>query len=237
MLVHTKAFLIAAVKYGESDKILTCYTESYGIQSFIAKSVYARKNKTNALLQLLNELEIVYEVKGHYHLRHFKEIRAVQPYREIYINPFKSSICLFLAEVLHSVLKEEEANPDLYEFMSTAFHAFDVKPDVHADFHLWFLLNLSRFLGFYPNWDSRASFFNLNEGYSTESTPADVHLSGSDLQLWQRLMDLDFVHQKENQFNQEERKRLLGQLLLYYQLHLPDFRNPKSLEVLSVVFG
>jgi DNA repair protein RecO (recombination protein O) len=54
--------------------------------------------------------------------------------------------------------------------------------------------------------------------------------------LLEILSELNFFEQVTNRFNQSQRKMLLELLLKYYEIHLYDFRWPKSLEVLNVVF-
>ncbi|NLN32811.1 MAG: DNA repair protein RecO [Flavobacteriaceae bacterium] len=236
MLVKSEAFVLSAIQYGDSGKIIKLYTESSGPKSFIVKSVYSKRNKQNALFIPLNQLDIVFEEKPKMNLLYFKEITQSFHYQSIYTNPTKTTISLFLSEILNSVLKEEEANSALFRFIRNSLENFDQKESVYADFHLWFLINLSRFLGFYPNLKKGTQYFDLINGISTHEFPSEYFIEKSDLKLFEDLISLDFFHQTENLFNQAQRNSLLSVLILYFELHISDFRRPKSLDVLNQVF-
>src|SRR5690606_3449314 len=157
-------------------------------------------------------------------------------FSSIHLQPEKITIILFLTEILNSVLKEEESNRALFEFLENSIFEFDQKKSGYSDFHLWFLLNLTQFLGFYPHFEKDFLYFDLNNGVSSNEIPTGIYISDSDLQNFEKLFSLEFKSQTESRFNQIQRKSLLSTLLKYFELHISDFRQPKSLEVLNQVF-
>lgn len=236
MLIKTKALVLSSLKYGDTSKIVKFYTQEHGIKSFIAKGIYSKKNKTNAFFHPLNAVELVYEDRNQSSLLYFKEIRQDVYYQSLYNSPQKVTIVLFLAEVLNSVLNEEENNSSLFEYLSNALQIFDQRKINFADFHLWFLFNLTQFLGFYPHLNSNQNYFDLREGISTNSKPADIFISKDELLLFEKLSVLEFNEDKLIIFNKIQRNSVLETLLRYYELHISNFRRPKSLDVLRVVF-
>ncbi len=236
MLIKTSAIVLSSLKYGDSGKIVKLYTKSSGVQSFIIKSVYAKNNRKNSLLIPLNLLEVVFDDKSTPSLRHFKEINQNHHYQSLYHHPAKTSIVLFLAEILNTVLKEEESNTRLFQFIQNSFKELDHKQNAFADFHVWFLTNLTQFLGFYPHLENSSLYFDLTNGISTNEVPNGIFISESDLLNFEKVLSLEFFNQTDNQFNQNQRKSILSTLMKYYELHISDFRHPKSLDVLSVVF-
>ncbi len=236
MIVKTRGIVLSSLKYGDSGKIIKVYTESSGLKSFIAKSVYSGKNKKNALFIPLNQIEIIFDDRNAHQLFYFKEISQIHHYISIYQSPAKTTIALFLTEILNSVLKEEEANPALFHFLKNSLIGFDQKETSYADFHLWFLINLTKYLGFYPNLKSGAKYFDLTNGVSSEEIPSEFYISESELQSFEKLVFLEFFQQNENNFNQLQRKSLLTTIIRYFELHISDFRHPKSLDVLNQVF-
>lgn len=237
MITQTKALVISSLKYGDTSKIVKFYTQSCGVKSFIAKGVYSKKNKTNAFLNPLNSVELIFDNRSSSNLRFFKEIRQFEHYQNLYQSPQKMAIVLFLAEILNSVLQEEETNDALFQFISSALLTFDEKQSDFADFHLWFLFHLTQYLGFYPHLNSHSNYFDLKEGVSTDQKPSEVFVSNLDLQLFGKLSQIEFSIKSQNEFSQKQRKSILTTLLRYYELHISNFRQPKSLEVLSVIFG
>lgn len=236
MIVKTRTIVISSIKYGDSSRILKCYTRSSGIRSFIAKGVYSKRNKTNPMFSPLNQLELIFDDKSKSALKHLRDCRMAVHYVSLTVNSQKTAIALFLSEVLNSVLKEEDSNPDLFDFICSSIEFFDQKENAYSDFHLWFLLNLSRFLGFYPNIEKSAVYFDLLNGISSAELPSGVYIEGENLKLFEKLISIDFFEQQSNAFNRSERKQLLETLLKYYEIQLSDFRWPKSVEVLNMVF-
>lgn len=236
MVIKTQAIVLSSLKYGDTSKIIKFYTREGGIKSFIAKGVYSKKNKTNAFFHPLNSVELIYEDRTHSNLHFFKEIRQNQHFESLYHFPQKMAIILFLAEILNSVLNEEENNESLFEFISNSLKLFDERKTNYADFHLWFLFNLTQFLGFYPNLNSNQNYFDLREGTSSDLKPSDIFISQDNLILFKNLSGFNFTTDLDNNFNKKQRNSVLETLLRYYELHISDFRHPKSLEVLRVIF-
>src|SRR5690606_20561937 len=161
MQIHTSAIVLSSVKYSDNGLIVKCYTENSGVQSFILKNAFSGKNKKSGLFLTFNQLKLIYEAKKNTNLIYLKEAETEIYYQTLYSNPVKTTIVLFLGEILNSVLQEEEANFSLYQFLKNALHEFDSKKSNFANFHLWFLMNLTRYLGFYPNFSENHAFFDL----------------------------------------------------------------------------
>lgn len=234
--MQTFAIVLSYLKYGDNGLIVKCYTHSSGIQSFILKNAFSGRNKKNSVFTILNQISVIYEDKKRKNLNYINEVETYTYYQSIYINPVKTTITLFLGEILNSVLQEEEVNPFLYDFISGGLTEFDAKKTSYADFHLWFLMNLTRHLGFYPHFSENYAYFDLANGISTNDFSSGFLVDREELKLFESLIHLNFSLQQGSQFNQIERKKLLEILMKYYELHISAFRRPKSLEVLYQVF-
>jgi DNA repair protein RecO (recombination protein O) len=151
-------------------------------------------------------------------------------------NVYKSAIVLFLAEVLTSVLKEEEPNIGLYTYLETALQYLDNEKH-YSNFHLLFLLKLSRYLGFLPQHSHlNTPSFNLKSGLF-ETNETDVYsITGENIVLLKRLLGINFDALKHVNINSRQRQAFLNMLLNYFELHLGGFKKPKSLQVLNDVF-
>jgi DNA repair protein RecO (recombination protein O) len=141
---------------------------------------------------------------------------------------------LFLSEVLHHSIHEEEKNEILFNFLETALLWLDQNNHI-ANFHLMFLLETTKYLGFFPDIsDFDFPHFALREGIFTIQLGFDT-LSSHQTTLFKRLIALQW--QSEGKvFNVIERQILLAILMDYYSYHLDGFKKPKSLEVLKEVF-
>ena len=205
------------------------------MRSYIVNSVRSPKAKTKAaLLQVMSMLDM--EVYHHEH-RNLNRIKEMQPsylFTSLLYDPMKSSLGLFMMEVLNNCIHEEEVNVKMFDFISHKLQSLDKVERVPADFLLNFLVELSTLLGFSPHgeFSEATSHFDLQEGNFvadisihpyTLSPPVSENLS---LLLQRKSMEIPAGN----------RRKLLEALLQYYQLHIPNFTFPKSLKVLDEIF-
>lgn len=237
MLVKTKAIVISSLKYQEKSLIVKCLTLSDGVKSYFVPNAFAAKksNQKIAYFQPLTILEIEANHKNKGTLEHFKEIKLAHAYQSISANILKSTIALFLSEIIHHSIHEEEKNEALFLFLESAFLWLDAHDEV-ANFHLILVLEMSKFLGFYPDTSDRdLPYFEKNEGIFIPTQSISC-LNENETHLFKRLLDLKFDSDQKI-FAGVERQILLKILLSYYTIHLDGFKNPKSLEVLKEVFA
>ena len=157
-------------------------------------------------------------------------------FKEIPFDVVKSSLTLFLAEVLNRTVVEEECNSPLYHFVRKSVLELDGTKNA-SDFHLHFLATLTQYLGFSPHgkYSDETPEFNLMDGSFEKSvTPFHPHyLAGENAQ---RFSDL-FFNASSLKLNKKNRRELLLSLLEYYRLHVSNFNILKSLEVIEQVFA
>jgi DNA repair protein RecO (recombination protein O) len=238
MIVKTKAIVLTSVKYGEADLIVKCLTQ-LGTRSYMLRGIFGSKSKKikTAYFQPLSLLEITAKHNNKGSLNSIREVGAAHIYQSLGTNIYKQSIALFLAEILSVCLREEEENPSLFEYIEAAFLWLDSHSEI-ANFHLLFLVRLTRHLGFYPDIKNPdAPYFDLKEGSFSSSRPFGHYLDGEQLLLFKSLIGIKFDDIPSLKWNAEKRQVLLDALLDYYQWHVPGFNKPKSLKVLKEVFN
>ncbi|MDT0675251.1 DNA repair protein RecO [Autumnicola musiva] len=239
MLVNTEAIVISALKYGEADLIVKAYTLESGVRTYMLRGVLkSKKGKFKAsLFQLLTQLEIVASHKDKGTLEYLKEAKVLHTYQSLHTNFIKTSMVMFLAEVLKNAIKEEEANPHLYQYLKISLNWLDLHNSI-ANFHLLFLLKLSRYLGFHPD-DSQTNlpYFNLLDGVFQEIKTNQYCIEGENLIILRQFLDLGFNDSSNLKLNQNSRNSFLNMLIFYYELHIEGFRKPKSLAVLNEIFS
>ncbi|UMB52906.1 DNA repair protein RecO [Lutibacter sp. A64] len=238
MIETTKAIVINTIKYGDTSLIVTCYTEKSGLKTYMLRGVLkAKKAKVKAAyFQPLMQLNLTanHNTKGT--LNSIKEVEVINFYNSIYTDIKKQSIALFLSEILYYVIKEEEENSLLFRYLEASLLWLDTHETV-SNFHLLFLLNLTKHLGFYPvTKNADFPYFNLLEGNFTNSTSVNT-VSGEKITQFKKLLGINFDVLHTVNFSASNRYDVLSILIQYFELHVSGFRKPKSLNVLKSVFS
>jgi DNA repair protein RecO (recombination protein O) len=236
LLVKTNAIVLKATKYQEKSLIVKCFTQSDGLKTYFVPTAFASKksNQKMAYFQPLTILEIEANHKNKGTLEYFKEIKTAIPYTTIPTDIYKSTIVLFLSEMLYNCIQEEEKNEDLFIFLTTSLQWLD-SHDRFANFHLLFILQLTKFFGFYPDNDASSfDYFDLLQGEFVIK-PTENTISQENTSLFKKLLQLPLSN-TDSVFSKEERYRLLELLFQYFNLHLNGFKKPISLEIIKQIF-
>lgn len=240
-MTKTQAIVLHAIKYGESRMIVDMFTRSNGRLSFIVSLPKSHKSKIKKqFFQPLTLLEIETDVRPKVQLQKLADVRLALPFTSIPFEPDKLAISLFVAEFLYYALRSEQQNEPLYDYVTNSIQWLDSQESQFSNFHLVFLMRLSRFLGFYPNLDDYApgDYFDLRESIFLSQPP--VHrdfLFPEEAEKVQLMMRMDFPTMRLFRMSHQERNRLLEVSLTYYRLHLPDFPELKSIAVLQEIYA
>lgn len=236
MQIKTKALVLSSIRYQEKSLVVKCLTQEVGVQTFFVRNAFAKgKNASKiAYFQPLMMLEIDFVHKNKGGLEYFKEIKLAHTYSSIYYDFSKNSIAIFIAEMLHNINTEQNQDEQLFLFIEAALLWFDTHDETH-NFHLIFLLELTKYQGFYPNMlDKEYSFFNSEKGIFTDLYEVGC-FDRQESELFKKLLHLKF-HHDQKVFKGSDRRTLLNLLMHYYGQHIAKFRTPNSLEVLKEVF-
>lgn len=238
MLVNTNAIVISALKYGEADLIVKCFTEKCGLKTYLLRGILkSKKGKFKAsMFQPLTQLELVAKHKDKGTMEYLQEAKMLATYKTLHTEVVKSTMVLFISEVLKNSVQEEEENIPLYHYLETTFNWLD-HHEKFANFHLLFMLKLTKYLGFYPD-DSNLEpeYFNMLDGIFQNLKTNDYCFEGPNVFLLKQLLQINFSDLEELKLNKQARNHFLEMLLLYYQLHIDSFKKPKSLAVLHEIF-
>ena len=240
MLTKTQAIMLHAIKYGETRLIVDMFTRAHGKLSFIVSLPKSPKSKVKKqYFQPLTMLEIETDVRPKVQLQKLADVRLSTAYTSIPFDFSKLSISLFMAEFLYHALRGEQQNVPLYDYVANSILWLDSQESNYANFHLVFLMRLSRFLGFYPNLENYkpGDYFDLRESIFTPQPPVHHdYLMPLEAEKIQLMMRMDWATMHLFQMSHTERNRLLEVALSYYRLHLPDFPELKSVSVLQELF-
>ena len=241
MLQKFHGVVLYVVKYSDKSNIAHVYTEQGGHASFLIPAV-RRSRKTAAgaaLFRPFSLVEFEADVRPKSGLHPVRESRVWYSLDSLPCHPYKMGISMFLAEFLYRALPEEGGNAPLFAYLVYSIRWLDACTRDFSNFHLVFLIRLSRFLGFYPNLDgySPGFFFDMLNACFVEREPSHGRfLSREESSRILKLMRMNYETMRLFAMSRAERNRCVEVVMEYYRLHLPTFPELKSLSVLQELF-
>lgn len=240
MLHTTQGIVLHGFKYSDTSLIVRILTRHMGLQSYLVPGIRKSKSRIKAnIFQPFNLVDMVVYHKENSALQRIKEIRLTQNLPYLSADIRKTSLAIFLSEILLNAFKHQEPQPEAFEFIASSIIELDAAERNISLFHIRFLIQLSRFLGFAPgeNYSDTNQFFNLREG---------IYQISPDIGGYSLEKDLSFYLYKISRNNpgdiemiiipQNIKKTLLPRLIDYYRLHMEGFREIKSHQILDAVF-
>jgi DNA repair protein RecO (recombination protein O) len=220
MLHKTRGIVFRFTKYGDSSIIVTIFTELFGLQTYIVNGVRSKSAKGKiALYQPLTLLDLVVYFKENANIKRIKEVRCVHQYQSLQTDIRKTSIGIFLNEMLNKTVKEESHLPELFEFIFSSLIFLDDQKEGYENFHLIFLIKLSRFLGFGAH--------QLDEVLSGRLADRD------DEESLKKLFEASYDNSVS--VTNQQRRTILEILIRFYTAHIDSMGEIRSVQVLKEI--
>lgn len=240
MVETMTGIVLHALRFKEDSIIVDIFTEQHGTVPFLVKVPRGRRPSLHTqLLRPLNILQLSFDFRPRLSLQRITDLRLAVPYTTLPYDSIKETLALFFSEFLYYTLRHEAANLPLLQFLCNSFQWLDLKDGSLANFHLVFLVQLSRHLGFWPQTEGLAEglpYFDLNEGaFRGDPILGGYSLGQEESAMVPVLTRLTYGTMHLLRLNSEQRNYLLDILLTYYRLHVPEFPPLKSVEVLREV--
>jgi len=241
MLCKTRGVVLHQIKYAETSLIVKIYTELFGLQSYIFKGIRTKKSSIKSnIFQPLSLVEMVVDHKEKSAIQFVKEVRNSYQFISIPHDVRKSSIVLFLNELINKSIKEEEANNLLFNYIYDNIVLLDSTEENFSDFHLFFTMHLTSFLGFVPsgNYSDTNCYFNLREGiFQKQFFEDEYYLDKSKSSLLHQINNSSFDFSTPSTFSRKTRNEILKSMISYYLIHIPSMKKMNTLDILEEVFN
>jgi DNA repair protein RecO (recombination protein O) len=239
MLSKTQGLVLHHFNYSESAVIARVFTREGGLQSFLVQGARKPRSKIRlAMFEPITLVDLVYYKKDAGGLQYIKEVACPEPYKTIPANVVKTTLALFLSEFLLAVLKQSESTPNMFDFVKRSFSLLDQTSDSISNFHLVFLIELSKHLGFFPrnNYDEKNCYFSLKEGFYLPMK-IDNHncLNQEESLCFWNICSSDIQSSSKLTMGSSLRKVMVEKIIEYYTLHLQGIKEIKSHKVLEAV--
>jgi len=235
-----RGIVLHTLPYGDNSLIVYLFTDVLGRRTYIIRNSASSKSRTRAAALFQPMFVVGFEGMENPRARmhRMKDVVSALPLRSIPFDIRKSTISLFMAEVLYRLVREEEANAALFDFLYDSICLLDDMQQGVANFHLWFLVRLSRYLGFYPSDDyTEGAWFDMREGHFSAVQPlhaAVIHPRQSEL-LW-RLMRCPIDELSGIALSRNDRSSFMDSILCYFGYHLDAIHAIRSVDILREVF-
>jgi len=236
MVYTTSAIVLKQTRYRDTSLIVQAFTKKFGLQSYLVNGALRPKAKIRAsVLQPMHLVDITATHRAQQNLHRVSEAQAAPVFHSIPYDIRKSTVAIFLNEILYKCLRHQAADESLFDFVYHAVSWLDATDEMPAGFHLHFLMRLTRFLGFHPTAQRTGQpYFDLYEGVFSAHRPAHpmfveepyaAHLS--------RLASAPMETTQALHLPAAERRELLHKIVLFYQLHVDGLGEIKSLPILE----
>lgn len=240
MILTSSGIVLSTVRYTGSSVIARVYTQVKGLRSFMVRIGKGKSAlQKMALLQPLSIIELSFSDDDRKKLPNLRSLERETALTTIPFDPVKTCIALFVSEIISRAIEEEEPNSEMFKFLKNCVLQLDDESDSPANFHLKFLLEFTRFLGFYPNSEfTNGSRFDLTEGeFITHDPVHPYHLSAELSAKFHMLLSIGMSAYSNVKISNSERRELLQKLIDYYRLHLDGMKEIKSHKVLEEILA
>ena len=213
MLTKTRAIVLRVAPYNDKSSIIYMYTEAFGRCSYVMTWPRGRSCKIPR--------------------------SACLPMSRIALDPVRNALALFLAEVLYRVVRDREPDQGLFDYLAESVALLERLDQGIANFHIVFLMGLTRFLGIFPNLEGYRPgvLFDLREGAFTDRLPAHRdYLGPRESEVFYSLLRIRYGNMALYAFSRQERVSILRRIIDYYRLHLPEFPEIHSLAIFQDLF-
>ena len=237
--IETLGIVFRNIKYSETSVIVDIYTEQCGLRSFIVSGVRSPRATIKAsLLQVMSLVELIAPNRTDTTLHRLKELRMAHTYQSLPFNVAKGAVGIFMAELARKTIKEEEPNPELFEFVWRSFAYLDSTSAPFGNVHLWFMASLSGFLGFMPHgdWSEKTPFLDLKTGIFVADAPTHtLYMNEESSELLQLLLHTELEQSATIKMNRAQRHVLLEKMLTFYSLHIENLQPLQSHKILQEI--
>lgn len=151
-LLKTEAIVLKNNLIGETDKIATLFTKSYGKLQAVAKGARRSKSRfVNAIRPFIVANYVIFEGKNYYYIDQWELIEA---HKNIEKDLAKFSVASYIAETINKILEENQKSERLYLFLKHSLKAVDELQIDPLIFISSYNLKLVSLLGYMPQLDN-----------------------------------------------------------------------------------
>lgn len=230
---------LRAVKYSDSQSVATLWTRELGTLAAVIPSGSGREaSRRRAIMMPMRVFEAVAWTKPGRELARLSDLKPLPA--PLSADPAAGAVALFVSDFLCSALRQSGPDEQMSDFIfASASQLHALGGTALANFHLYFLAHLGRFLGIEPDMGTYAAgaFFDMREGRFTLAAPLHrAALHPAQARMVALLMRLSPRTLRLLRLSRSERNATLDAILDYYSIHYASMRSLSSLPILRSLF-
>jgi DNA repair protein RecO (recombination protein O) len=260
MLIKTEAIVLKSMKYRDTSKIVTFYSQEYGKLKGIAKGARTAKNKFGSSLEPMSRSMLVIYKKEHRDLHLISQCDAIDSFKNLTEDLDRMTTALSVIELMNQVTHEEERNPALFALLVETLSALNSSSKNYSSYLHAFRLRLASLFGYAPNFEvcsecgnsliigngekqfafqvaRGAVFCNRccmpNDSFMSmgNESVAFVSISAQGLQIVRRLLNAQMTSLGNLEFDIQVGNQIDELLRLYLRYHFEGLKPLKSTEL------
>lgn len=240
MIEKVEGIVLRNIKFSDNSLIIHLFTRERGRISCMVKR--ARSKRTGFAPSFFHpfnflQAEVYYNPKKEIHT--LKEVCLKQSFSSFINDPNQIAVVMFLSEVLNKSIRYQHTDKQLYDFLENTIFRFNEETHSTANFHIFFMIELSKFLGFYPvnNYSVSENYFDILNAQFVSASSGTQTMDEETSGILFKFMNLTTGNWWEIPLHGELRRKMIESLLNYYTLHTGTNMDVKSLNVFAEVFN
>ena len=218
----SRIIVLHQTKYSDSSLIVHAVDSSRGRRSFLLRGAAKGRGRSRMSdFQALGILDVISYESPKSSLSYIREWEQVAPLAQIRSNIYKSTIAMFMAEVLYRSFRTEDSDPELFEWLCQTIMRLEGAQGSAANFHLWFMASYCARMGFEPS-----------EGFEPKAI-----FEPQELELLEKIMKSPLEETLTLPLNSQKRQAFSRKMLQYLGYHLGCEISARSLDVLHEIFS
>lgn len=219
MIYQARGIVLRKTVFADSKAIYHVYTAQEGMRSYMVYTSLKKEKKAQWMkLQPLSVVDLKAERRHSDTLDYLKSVELEHVPSMQDFDYLKSSVKMFLNEVLYKILQTAPPDEELFRFVEKALCEFEQQEFI-PDFHLRFLWQLTQYLGCAPlcNFSDGLPYFHIASAqFSAMKDSVERGVSA-----WiPRLMNPSFSPFPEEVLPLPLRNAMLECVLAYYAQHV-----------------
>lgn len=239
----TLGIVLTTVKLNDHTQLVHFYTQSKG-RVTCRVPLASRGKRASQLRNMITPMSVLELVLGGHPsdaIRPIAEARIVQsPYLLTLDHPDKSAQCLYMAELVAHTIREEEAEPRLWNYLTASLEVLEHCEAGWENFHLVFTCGLTRLLGFSVDTSlyTPGCCFDMIEGtFTTGLIPHAYYFNAESSKWFCRMVETQYDTMHQLSFSPNQRAAMLDMLLAFLAQQIPEMGQLRSVDVLKTLFN